>query len=36
LHKIGRPSDYPWHVVKSRWLSGDVYRGSFSFKHYLH
>ncbi|OUC42538.1 acyl-CoA dehydrogenase, middle domain protein [Trichinella nativa] len=36
LHKIGRPSDYPWPVVKSRWLSGDVYRGSFSFKHYLH
>ncbi|KRY14489.1 Very long-chain specific acyl-CoA dehydrogenase, mitochondrial [Trichinella patagoniensis] len=36
LHKIGRPNDYPWHVVKSRWLSGDVYRGSFSFKHYLH
>ncbi|KRX15816.1 Acyl-CoA dehydrogenase family member 9, mitochondrial [Trichinella nelsoni] len=36
LHKIGRPNDYPWHVVKSRWLSRDVYRGSFSFQHYLH
>ncbi|KRZ06161.1 Acyl-CoA dehydrogenase family member 9, mitochondrial [Trichinella zimbabwensis] len=36
LHKVCRPDDYPWHVVKNRWLSNDVYRNTFNFKHYLH
>ncbi|KRZ25746.1 Acyl-CoA dehydrogenase family member 9, mitochondrial [Trichinella pseudospiralis] len=36
LHKTCRPDDYPWHVIKNRWLSNDVYKKTFSFKHYLH